>query len=96
MPFLFITHMDAFVDIKRQRVVNWDQAADNLARLQRLHRVAHLEAYGDQHTIPKDHFALHLPNQVRTDQALHDMFVVERLNIRFKHVADPNQMHNAV
>jgi len=47
-----------------------------------------IEAYGDARVVPKAHWALDIPHQVETDGFVIDSFVLERLHISVKSVAD--------
>ena len=80
--------LDAIIDMKWGRVVDWNAAAENLRQKQVAHRQAHVLAYGHRFLIPKDHACLHIPSQVARDKAVLDMFVIERLNIWFKKASE--------
>ena len=80
--------LDAILDLKRRKVLDWHQAVRNLQHLQIAHRQAHERAYGTGLVIPKDHIAFHLPAQLHQDGFVLDMFVIERINIRVKNAAE--------
>ena len=81
--------MDLILDMKRGIVNNWPEAAEALRLAQMRHAALHEEAYGTRLIVPKHHAALHVPEQVQADRCVWDMFIIERLNIRAKAVAEP-------
>ena len=76
--------LDLLMDMKKMRFADWNEAANRLEAAQVTHGHHRKACYGDELVIPKDHLVRHVPEQVRKDQGLHDMFIVERLNIRAK------------
>ena len=62
-------------------------AAVDTALEQHLH--LHKIAYGTKFVKPKTHIMRHVKRQIVTDEGADGMFVVERLNLRLKHVTEP-------
>ena len=65
-----------------------EQGSRQLEQAQRRYMEAHVRAHGDSHIRPKHHFQLRIPSQVRRDGAVLDAFVVERMHLRVKQIAD--------
>lgn len=63
-------------------------AADKLQRLQSLHYEAYKVAWGTTNCIPKHHFSMHLPQQLKRLCIFLDAFVCERKHRLLKEVAD--------
>ena len=77
------------MDMKRRRVDDWATESENLQKAERKHARLHRAAYGTDLIIPKHHAALHIPKQARADQAIWDMFIIERLNQHAKAASEP-------
>lgn len=65
------------------------EAADELDRLMQLHLGMHLAAYGDAYLKPKNHWLMDVPDQLRRDGVILDAFVIERMHLAVKAVAEP-------
>jgi hypothetical protein len=55
----------------------------------------HVRAYGDRHVQPKHHWLLDVASQIRQHQMVLDAFIVERIHLRIKAVADNVKKTNA-
>lgn len=72
----------------KRRMASVSQLADELdAQLATFFR-AHLRAYGDRYIKPKHHWLLDVASQIRRHQLVLDAFIVERIHLRIKAVAD--------
>jgi hypothetical protein len=67
----------------------FDAVCDDLAAATRLHLQLHKAAYGVDHIKPKHHQNFHLAPQFKRYRRVWDCFVMERLHLRVKHVAEP-------
>jgi hypothetical protein len=75
--------VDCMLALKRCTVSVADGAAKLEASLRR-HLAAHVAVYGDRRVLPKHHWMMDVPAQVRRDQVVLDAFVVERIHLRVK------------
>lgn len=55
-----------------------DDLCKQLQAAQRKHLKLFVEVYGTEHVLPKHHFSLHIPQQIKRDGLLLDTFVLER------------------
>ena len=72
----------------KSRTVDVDQATAQLEVAVCNHLRLHLEAYGDAHVRPKHHWMVDVPAQIRSDGMVVDAFVVERIHLRVKSIAE--------
>jgi hypothetical protein len=79
-------YIDTLLQAKRG-ALDIDTAAVNLATQLEEHGRLHVLAYGTQLLKPKHHWMLHIPQQLRRDRMVIDSFVLERLHLRIKRVA---------
>jgi hypothetical protein len=85
--------LDLILECKRMPRADIPSVCADLRITKSKHMDAHLAAYGSQYLIPKHHQSLaHVADQLEEDGFALDMFVIERLNLRVKHVAEP--VHN--
>ena len=61
---------------------------DELEELAKAWMVAHREAYGDHALKPKSHWVFDVVMQIRRDRQILDCFVVERMHLRIKRIAE--------
>ena len=80
--------VDLFLLAKRGRIP-MREAGERLYQAMGHHLRTHKQCYGDSHITPKYHWLLDCCGQVAKDPFVIDCFVVERLHLRVKHVADP-------
>lgn len=81
--------MDLLLNIKRSPDGDKKHLTDQLRHALRRHHELHVDAYGTRYWTPKGHATKHVPDQVDEDGGiLLEMFVVERLNLRQKGLAD--------
>jgi len=81
--------IDLLVTSKRSGAAGMlDIAARTRIAMRRHHRL-HVAAYGTTRIKPKHHLRMHVPEQMSLDNALFDMFVIERHHLRVKAVAEP-------
>ena len=73
---------------KRSSGLKFQRAAASLRVAVRHHTDKFKVAYGGGKVLPKHHACFHIPDQFLTDRCVVDMFVVERLNLRVKGVAE--------
>ena len=52
------------------------------------HMKFHLDAYGDEHIIPKHHWNFDVPGQIEIDGMLVDTFAIERAHLFVKYLAE--------
>ena len=79
--------VDLMLDIKRG-VVTIADAAPELKRRLSAHMIAHVAAYGKAHLKPKHHWMFDVAWQLLRDGICLDMFIIDRLHLRCKRVAD--------
>ena len=79
--------IDVEMDAKRGKVENYVSAGLLRAALSR-HMELHIAAYGRGHLKPKHHWLYDVAEQWLRDDLVLDAFVVERLHLRVKSVAD--------
>ena len=72
----------------KQRLAGIDEAADRLDEAVGRHLASHLAAYGSDHIRPKHHWLWDVVSQIRRDRLLLDAFVVERIHLRIKGLAE--------
>eukprot|EP00959_Pyramimonas_sp_CCMP1952_P411805 8629540-Pyramimonas_sp.AAC.1 len=73
---------------KRSSGLVFQHAAASLRGVLRRHAETFKAAYGGGKVLPKHHACFHIPDQFLADRCVVDMFVVERLNLRRKGVAE--------
>ena len=73
---------------KRSSGLVFQNAVASLRGALRRHVDKFKVAYGGGKILPKHHACFHTPDQFLTDRCVVDMFVVERLNLRVKEVAE--------
>ena len=81
--------LDLVLKIKRDPGVDLEERARELTDAWKAAYDAHLAAYGDASVLPKHHMTYHVAEQLLLDGGLLDMFIIERLNLRVKAVAEP-------
>ena len=80
--------IDLYLEAKQCDGNNVESIAAELQVAQAEHHALHLAAYGADDILPKHHMRGHVGRQLLTDKILIDMFVVERLNLRLRNVAE--------
>ena len=80
--------LDLILLAKRSDTDNAPRVAEPLQMALVAHSRLHQRAYGTTHVLPKHHASFHNAGQILRDKCVIDMFVVERLNIRVKQVAE--------
>jgi hypothetical protein len=80
--------LDIIVSAKRG-CIQVDQAATALEQALSLHMALHIAAYGTGGIKPKHHWNFDLPGQIRRDRIVIDMFIIERLHLKIKSIAEP-------
>ena len=80
--------VDLCMAAKRSSGLVFQNAAASLRGALRCHADKFKVAYGGGKVLPKHHASFHIPDQFLTDGCVVDMFVVERLNLRVKEVAE--------
>ena len=81
--------VDLCMAAKRSSGLAFQNAATALRGALKRHADKFQVAYGAGPVLPKHHAAFHVPDQFLKDGCVVDMFVVERLNLRVKEVAEP-------
>ncbi len=79
--------MDMLLAIKRC-TVNVAQGTAQLEADVAEHIRLHVAAYGAGHVKPKHHWMMDVPGQIRSDGILVDAFVIERIHLRVKCIAE--------
>lgn len=80
--------LDTLVSAKRG-CAQMHMAARDLQRAMCRHLDLHIAAYGTGSVRPKHHWNLDIPGQIVRDQLIIDMFIIERLHLKVKAVAEP-------
>ena len=76
------------LQLAKRGVADSGEAADELARASAEHLELHKEAYGTAHIRPKHHWVLDVPAQLRRDGLVLDSFIIERIHLQVKSVAE--------
>lgn len=74
--------------LAKRRVCEPAQVADTLQACLRRHMQLHIAAYGVDLIKPKHHWMMDVPQQFRRDKCVLDAFVIERMHLGVKAVAD--------
>ena len=74
--------------LAKRRLTPADQAAADLRAALVRHLNAHKALYGDDSVKPKHHWAFDICEQLEKDPVVYDSFVIERLHLRLKAVAE--------
>ena len=72
----------------KRRMASINQLADELDTQMSVFMQAHLEAYGDRLIKPKHHWLLDVVSQIRRHQTVLEAFIVERIHLRIKAIAE--------
>ena len=80
--------LDLCLEAKRCEKHDIMEVSTELQRSLTAYGNAHQRAYGTELVLPKHHMCFHVPGQFVKDEGVIDMFVVERLNLRVKQVAE--------
>lgn len=82
--------VDLMLDIKRGSVAIPDAVLELKRRLS-AHMTSHIKAYTKAHVKPKHHWMFDVAEQLQRHGACYDMFIIDRLHLRCKRVADKVQ-----
>lgn len=74
--------------LAKRRLLPMAQAATRLQGALRHHMLCHVAAYGKEHLKPKFHYLWDVAEQLARDPFVVDCFIVERLHLRAKRVAN--------
>ena len=76
------------LQLAKRGVADSREAADELSRASAEHLELHKTAYGTAHLRPKHHWVMDVPAQLRRDGLVLDSFIVERIHLQVKSVAE--------
>ena len=79
--------LDLILDAKRCDVASSAAAYELKGAIRDMIR-CHIQAYGDQHILPKHHWMLDVPAQIERDGCVLDAFIIERIHLSVKSVAN--------
>ena len=85
--FLMCRVVDLILDAK-QGVTPMVDSARALREALRTFMTAHVQAYGRDHIKPKHHWLFDVADQMERHSAVFDAFIIERLHLRVKAVAN--------